>query len=248
MMMEKAMTKFFRLFICLLILVGALVHPHTHESPFGGSCYHGRPFHVWQREAKNYARFEDACWWINMTRPFGIDDHGPPPTKKRIEVIEAGKWSPTDPFDAEDVNPDPAAVPVLTPLLDEREKVVRAYAARRLGAIGPPAREAIPALIRLLQDQDPGLKGIAAETLGSIGTDANESVPLLLAILKDKRPSFRLASIRSRASAALTKIDPQTAAKVPHLLTRGMRDEDWDDFERFLGIPPKTPAAITVSR
>ncbi len=46
----------------------------------------------------------------------------------------------------------PEAIPGLTKLLDDKDAIVRAYAADGLGKFGPAAKDAVSALKRLLTD------------------------------------------------------------------------------------------------
>jgi hypothetical protein len=172
-----------------------------------------------------------------------MEDHGPPPSDHTRDLIKSGKWAPRNPFTFPDgQRPDASAVPLLTTLLEDEDKLVRRFAARELRVIGPDSRPAIPALIRMLEDEDDGIKAAAASTLAAIGRDAKEAVPALLDLLTDKRRGFRRIHARRNAAEALRTIDPETAAKVPDLLDHRLRDEDFADFERMLGIPPKKPA------
>ena len=66
-------------------------------------------------------------------------------------------------------------------VLDEQGEVVRAYAARALGAFGPAAKEALPALERALQSEELQLHAMAmAEAIKKIDPGpykVEESVP-----------------------------------------------------------------------
>jgi len=69
--------------------------------------------------------------------------------------------------------PTPETAPWLFPekqieLLDDRDFIVRALAARNLGNIGARSESAIPELEKLLEDENPKVRKIAAEALEKI--------------------------------------------------------------------------------
>jgi hypothetical protein len=70
---------------------------------------------------------------------------------------------------------DPAAVPVLTALLEDEDLGIRRHAAAALGTVGPRARPAFPALLETgRQDKDALLRGIVRAALLDIDKVAAE--------------------------------------------------------------------------
>lgn len=57
--------------------------------------------------------------------------------------------------------------------------------ARKLGGLGPQAREAVPALLSGLENKNDRIRQACAEALGGIGPDAKDAVPSLIEMLKD---------------------------------------------------------------
>jgi HEAT repeat protein len=91
------------------------------------------------------------------------------------------------------------AVALLTPVLTDRNRQVRAAAAETLGDLGPIAAPAVERLIPLLQDTDDALSFLVreatAKALGKIGPAASAAIPDLkkLAAAEDDEKLRRLA-------------------------------------------------------
>jgi HEAT repeat protein len=116
----------------------------------------------------------------------------------------------------------PEAVPALIKALKDEDSVVRGYAARALGEIGPAAKDAIPALARGLRDSGDFILGNVGEqmasALGQIGTAA---VPTLTEALKDRDWKVRWTAAFGLHSAGL-----EGKAAVPSLLVALQDDHD----------------------
>jgi HEAT repeat protein len=132
---------------------------------------------------------------------------------------------------------DPAALAVLTDLLQDPAIGVRRSACEGLGAIGPPAAPAAPALIQVLIECDPPLRDDAAEALGKIGADA---VPLLL----EKLPSD--ARAERAVFLALERMGPAAAPAIPVLSTAAKDGDRCDAASPALGSigPQAVPALL----
>jgi HEAT repeat protein len=104
------------------------------------------------------------------------------------------------------------AIPVLIPLIDDRDKMVSETAIRTLGEIGPSAAAAVPKLTARL-GRNLGNSGDTvesdirlAEALGKIGPPAQSAVPALLALLEKphvQRPDHQLSGIRAYNKATI---------------------------------------------
>ena len=102
---------------------------------------------------------------------------------------------------------DPAAVPGLIDVLNDRNLHIEDRAARILGEIADPA--AVPALIDALRASDARLRTSAAEALGMIAD--RRAVPPLIKALGD-------TDVTVRASAAFALADIGDATQAEHLL------------------------------
>jgi hypothetical protein len=98
---------------------------------------------------------------------------------------------------------DPAAVPVLTELMQDND--VNYKVAWALGEIGGNA--AVQGLIQALTNDSPDVRAIAIQSLGKL--NARETLPQLRSMLKDnERCHFdKLASVAETASAVITKLE-----------------------------------------
>jgi HEAT repeat protein len=76
------------------------------------------------------------------------------------------RWAAAEALAA--ISPRPAAVRVLTELVDHPDPWLRWHAAEGLGKMRPPARAAVPALLGLRDDPDNFVRSVAAEALQSI--------------------------------------------------------------------------------
>jgi len=95
-----------------------------------------------------------------------------------------------------------AAVPLLTPLLDEENEETRALAAETLGKIGPDAAAAAPALRKRLRDTSSRVQIAAADALGRIGPGAAAAISDLDRLLLGK-----ISRVQIAAAAALLRIE-----------------------------------------
>lgn len=100
---------------------------------------------------------------------------------------------------------DPRSVPLLNAALGDKEREVRIAAAKALAQIGDP--RAVEPLIHILElDDDNGVRLVAAKALGIFG-DPHDGETLLRSAF-DTKPE----SVRKRASAALNKLDVNSAS------------------------------------
>jgi HEAT repeat protein len=88
-------------------------------------------------------------------------------------------------------------VPGLVNFLKDPASTKRAWAASRLGQIGPDARAAVGPLVASLKDSDPAVRKNAAEALESIGSLAQSQLPALIALLNDPDKDVQIAAIRA---------------------------------------------------
>jgi len=100
------------------------------------------------------------------------------------------------------IDPSPALVPLLLPLLEDNDTGVREVAAQSLGKIGAAAPTVVPALISALGDPGASVRVVAAAALGKIGPVAKAAVPELKRLAAGDPES----SVRVTARAALEKI------------------------------------------
>jgi len=89
---------------------------------------------------------------------------------------------------------DPANLPALTKLLDDREPAVRWWGAVGLVALGDKAAGAKARLRAALADSAPNVRVAAAEALCNLG-GVDEAMPVLLAALKHETPFIRLRAM-----------------------------------------------------
>ncbi len=76
------------------------------------------------------------------------------------------------------IGPDAAsAVPAVTDLLHDKERLVREFAAWALGELGPAARSAIPDLLKTLDDPEPFVRYNAMLVLRKLHPDARVALP-----------------------------------------------------------------------
>ena len=115
----------------------------------------------------------------------------------------------------EDINNIIPAVNILVPTLikelrkTDNDIVIRIYAEKILGNIGPAAKNAAPYLREALRDKETGIREYAAEALGNIGPVTDEVIPALLKALGDTHPN-----VQRRAFKALSKHGIRTNADV----------------------------------
>src|SRR5215218_9949881 len=84
-----------------------------------------------------------------------------------------------------------AAIPHLIKALKYRDSRIRGNAARRLGYLGPGAREAVPALVEALQDRDESVIYEAADALERMELEADIAIPIFINLLKADDPLLR---------------------------------------------------------
>jgi hypothetical protein len=85
---------------------------------------------------------------------------------------------------------------------------VRGVAIQTLYAVHVEPQVVVPALVKALSDTNFVNRLVAARGLGSFGTNAQQAVPALMVLLSDSN-----SRVRSDATNALKKIDPEAAAK-----------------------------------
>lgn len=102
------------------------------------------------------------------------------------------------------------AVPALTELLDDPDKIVKEGARDLIRKLCPKdaARLLVPSLIRSLSDSDDLARQLAAVELQDFGAEAKPAVPALIKALSDYSEWVRQA-----AKDALLRIDPGAAEK-----------------------------------
>jgi hypothetical protein len=126
------------------------------------------------------------------------------------------------------LNGNPAAVPVLIDLLDQKDLAVRRAAVVACGETGPPAAPASMRLVAILgntpeersrpaEDRNEEFPALAYTALGQIGAGAG---PALENGLRAGE-----ALVRRRTASLLGRIRPASAASVPALI-EAFRDED----------------------
>ncbi len=109
----------------------------------------------------------------------------------------------------------------------------RRNAARKLGEMGPAAKDAVDDLSdRLLNDGDNEVRWRAAEVLGKIGPDAGDAVDVLIKVLKEKTSFYEL---RYEAANALFKIAPNEL-KTIKALVYALKDIDLNIHRLSAGL------------
>ena len=107
------------------------------------------------------------------------------------------------------------ALPIITPLTNDKDNDVRKFAIQILGKIGDS--QSVPRLIPLLDENDVNVRTSAIESLGRIG-DPRGVVPIIRIIEKDKNPWVKIFAIE-----ALSHIDDPQVISVLH---KALNDED----------------------
>ncbi len=96
---------------------------------------------------------------------------------------------------------DVAAVPELEKHCQADSPVVRAYAARALGSIGPAAKGAAECLIVLLADPDDSVRRQAIDALAAIRPGPKVALPLFVKLMQDSDPGVRMRVLQAVADA-----------------------------------------------
>jgi len=193
--------------------------------------YRGIPFSCWKKWVNEWVQYENATNWTGLVH-LQHHDLYEKPSNEVIKMIEDGKWEVKDPL-----GNDREACPLLIDLLQEKNRQVRIYSIRKLGLLGPEAKDAIPDLTKSLEDVDDVVKQYAAVSLGRIGKNAKEAVPALLEILKDQRKTYRFWIVKGVVVQAIQEIDPIMAAKNDSLLKQKLTIEEKRElFERHVGL------------
>ncbi len=102
-------------------------------------------------------------------------------------------------------------------MLKDENAVVRKYAARVLGKMGPASGASVPALIEVLKDRDDFVRWTASNSLEKIGAEA---IPDLIHELKDEDDSI-LWTQKSVANV-LGRIGPEAVSA----LIGSLKDKD----------------------
>lgn len=90
------------------------------------------------------------------------------------------------------------SLPVMLPLLTNKDVSIRALAAACMGGMGAGGAKAVPALAKsLLNDKDSLVRSAAARALGEIGPKAKKVIPALRTALTDTDPSVQEESVRA---------------------------------------------------
>src|SRR5262249_6833255 len=108
-------------------------------------------------------------------------------------------------------HPDPAAVPVLVELLNDKDRDIRLLAVRCLGLLRGEAKPAVPGLTKALKDKNVSIRRDVALVLGNMGADAHEAVPQLICSLDDDGE----AVVRECAARAIWNITGSVEIVVP---------------------------------
>jgi HEAT repeats len=143
------------------VLAGSLLSPDVRWAVWGWlrgeAFYRGRPASYWREEARGWDRWvvaagyegapDGGCFWCSTSwsRP-------PSPWQEWLG-IDVARLVPSRPANPPLLAGSPAAVPVLTELLRDRDPKVRHMAAQGLGAVGQDARRVVPALLDVLRDE-----------------------------------------------------------------------------------------------
>jgi len=166
-----------------------------------------------------------AVIWIWINVPFY---RGRPVFYWRAKVYEVTHPVPGDSGAAREplaleptlgIAPDPAGIPVLVALLDDKDDQVRYFACNALTAHGPKSAPAVPALRKMLQDEDVYQRRNGVNTLAAIGPNARAAIPDLIQALKDED-----AWVNYFAAVALGKIGIEAREAIPAL--RELRQSD----------------------
>ncbi len=164
------------------------------------STYQGKPFRYWV-EAANHsppALSNEACLVLE--------------TQVVPELIQTMFHDTNDSslrlFLIENLNGLPGVNIHFTPA-DGR----RAYAAQRLGQLGPHGQPVVPELIKALKAKDAIVRPVAAKALGDIHAEPETVIPLLVSLLDDPQDG-----VPEAAAEALGEFGNLAKAALPKLL------------------------------
>jgi HEAT repeat protein len=135
-------------------------------------------------------------------------------SEKRLDAALALAWVAESPNEGVSAAQGILREKIVPP--DPKRFPLRAEAVRRLGELGPRAKEAVPMLIECVAD--PGLCHFAIEALGQIGPAAKPAIPCLEGKLLDR-------TLGNLAVLALLRIDSRHAGALA-LCRRQLRDEN----------------------
>jgi HEAT repeat protein len=144
-------------------------------------------------------------------------------------------------------------IPAFAELTSDPDMLVRYYACKSLGYLGPTAEEALPALIGRLDDDEIVVRTMAAWAIGRMRPNAKATVPHLVTLAQDEEPYAAVAGIkalgrigslageavgvlrvalrddnpwvRAEAAASLWKIDGDAEAVLP-VLIQALEEDD----------------------
>jgi hypothetical protein len=187
--------------------------------------YKGRPTSYWSRylEKRVKDHYADARWASNVnriTKDFYLSGQALPGhelTKNsesipvRFEVLMEELPKPVT---------DPAAIPVLTQLLQDGSPEVRWAAVFALGKVRSQTQRILPAVVAMLKDDNIYVRRGAADALGEMGAAAKECVPILMECMDDPE-------LRSSAAWALARMGSDAEQAIPVLID-ALSDEDDD--------------------
>jgi HEAT repeat protein len=107
---------------------------------------------------------------------------------------------------------DAAAISALVGLLRDDSAVIRAHAAKALGAIGAPATSAARNLVALLADPDQAVRRQAVGALIAIRPGPKVTVPLFVRLMADSDEAVRMRVLQALADAGPEAVPPMVRA------------------------------------
>jgi HEAT repeat protein len=121
------------------------------------------------------------------------------------------------------------AVPALIDALehDQRELLVRQFAAKALARIGNAKGRVVPALVERLEDESPQIRIAAIEALGNLGPAANAATGALVDVIEDQDEELLVREYAITAAARVAPTSPEVAAT----LTEAVADSNARIFE-----------------
>jgi quinoprotein glucose dehydrogenase len=185
------------------------------------------------------AQFQLASWGGRALKTLRAAAENPDHQLARIHAIWAlGQMS--NPRSPREYPHTPAALPLLFPLLKDRDAEVRAQTAKVLGEAR--AQEAFERLVELLKDDEPRVRFFAAQALGKLGREkALEPVLAMIRENDNRDPYLRHAGVMTLVGignldrALRAAADPSPAVRMAVLLT--LRRFERAELALFLNDP-----------
>ena len=165
------------------------------------------------------------------------------PTVRRAAAWGLGGFSPGSPT-ADEV------IPSLTDALNDKDRMVRYFAASSLKEMGPAASNAVPALTRVVAYAGIGaetnnmfyVRAIAAVALGKVGPAATNALPALQVAMHESE-----GYLRGQSAVAIWRISGDVDITLPVLLREmpaTMEDSKWDWIIALDEMGPRAKAAV----